>query len=62
MTRSRDEFLSLGRNYGRHESLLGQQIAQRIGDIVESLTIEQKAALNDVRSAHISGQGHTIAR
>jgi cytochrome c2 len=59
---SRESFLELGRHYGRSEALLGQVIAQALGAIAQTLSIEQKDRLSQIRAAHISGQGHLIDR
>lgn len=59
---SRDAFLALGRDYGASEAELGRVIAQRLGEVAQTLTLDQKEALVEVRTAHISGQGHTIER
>lgn len=59
---SREAFLDLGRAYGTSEAELGHVIGQRLGEVAQTLTPEQEAALVDIRAAHISGQGDRIAR
>ena len=59
---SEEAFLDLGRDYGASEAELGRVIAQRLGDVAQSLTEAQKAALANVRALHISAQGQTIER
>jgi len=61
-TISRDEFLELGREYGASEATLGRVIAQRLGDVAQSLTADQMTALEQIRAAHISGQSDSIER
>lgn len=55
-------FLELGRNYGKHEAALGSVIAENFGEVARSLTPSQKKTLSQIRSAHISGNGHKIER
>lgn len=59
---SEKDFLELGRAYGSSEALLGGVIAQKLGDVAQTLTTEQKAALIKIRAAHIAGKGHEIER
>lgn len=55
-------FLELGRAYGESEALLGEVVAKNFGDVAQTLTLEQRESLAQIRSAHISGQGHEIKR
>jgi len=59
---SENDFIELGRNYGRYEAKLGSVIAQRLGDIAQTLTPKQRATLTHLRTMHISGKGHEIKR
>lgn len=56
------DFLALGRIYGASEAELGHVIAQRFGEIAQTLTPEQQAALAQVRAAHASGLPDTLPR
>jgi len=59
---SREESLELGRTYGASEASLGRVIGQQLGSIAQTLSSEQRRALQDIRAAHISGQGHQITQ
>ena len=59
---SQIDFLELGRVYGRSEAVLGSVVAQKLGDVAQTLTSEQKNSLAQIRAAHISGKGHEIER
>lgn len=58
---SREDFLKLGRTYGAAEANLGRVIAQRLGDIVQTLSDAQKDQLLEIRDANISGRGDKIS-
>jgi cytochrome c2 len=58
---SEQEFLALGQTYGEHEAQLGKMIAQAFGQIIQTLTLEQKQQLDTIRDAHLNGKGQTLA-
>lgn len=54
------EFLAVGRDYGAAEAELGRVIAQRFGEIVQSLTPDQKTSLAKIHAAQASGRPEKI--
>jgi len=59
---SRAAFLELGRQYGAAEAELGRVIAQRFGEIAQTLSSSQLDALTNIRVLHLAGKGQTIER
>jgi len=59
---TQNDFRKLGEAYGASEARVGQMVAQKLGDVAQTLTPEQSESMNQIRSKHISGQGHTIQR
>ncbi|MEO1407742.1 MAG: hypothetical protein AAFV54_14825, partial [Pseudomonadota bacterium] len=57
---AQDDFLRLGEFYGAAEAELGRVIAQRFGELSDSLTPEQRGGLTTIRAAHAAGQPDTI--
>ncbi|GAL30548.1 hypothetical protein JCM19239_6847 [Vibrio variabilis] len=57
---SEQTFITLGATYGQHEAMLGRIIALTFGEIMQSLTDEQKQRLDIIRQAHLTGKGQTI--
>ncbi len=55
-----EDFLDIGREYGAGEAELGRYIAQRLGDVSQGLSEDQKTQLVAIRAAYISGQGQLI--
>ena len=58
----RDAFVAMGRAYGAAEAELGRVIAQRLGEVAQTLTRQQQTAFDEIRTAHAAGQGHLVAR
>ncbi|CAH0530316.1 c-type cytochrome [Vibrio hippocampi] len=60
-TISEAAFIRLGETYGADEALLGQVIAQRLGEIIQTLDNDQKQQLNQIRDAYLNGKGQDLS-
>ncbi|WP_147094850.1 hypothetical protein [Vibrio superstes] len=58
---SRTDFLLLGQDYGQSEAELGRVIAQSFGQLIPTLTNEQREQLQTIREAHLAGRGHELS-
>ncbi|MGB2079814.1 MAG: hypothetical protein ACPHV3_08495 [Vibrio sp.] len=59
-TITEDAFLKLGQAYGQDEAKLGLVIARTFGQMMQSLTAEQKQQLDTIRQAHLHGKGQEV--
>ncbi|MFC0172935.1 hypothetical protein [Vibrio comitans] len=58
---SKEEFIVLGQAYGENEAEIGELIAQTFGQIIQSLSSEQKQQLAAIREAHLQGKGQALS-